>query len=321
MGFKTRLYSSICWFSHRTWSRLEVSYMTAANGGGGFLLVFLISTILIGFPLLLAEFALGRSAGVSAIKTFGKLGKNNKYNFIGWIGAFCTLYPSLLYSVIGGWILVYLGIEFGKLFHLGGTGDYLSYSLQSFQIQPLLLGLQAPLSCWISLLYHVGFKRDWKSLKSYDALPPLSFLSLSLDALSVCQMPGRRSLLPQTRLLKTDQCWFPLCSRTIFLCSFTRVTAMLTYASYLDKKTNLVQSGISIVAMNISVSIMAGLAIFPGHVSLQYSVWRGDQALLFIVLPQPFDKMPFGNHFHTSSSSCSSFLRRSLPLSWCWKSM
>lgn len=48
-------------------------YMTAANGGGGFLLVFLISTILIGFPLLLAEFALGRSAGVSAIKAFGKL--------------------------------------------------------------------------------------------------------------------------------------------------------------------------------------------------------------------------------------------------------
>ena len=46
-------------------------YMTAANGGGGFLLVFLISTLLIGFPLLLAEFALGRSAGVSAIKTFG----------------------------------------------------------------------------------------------------------------------------------------------------------------------------------------------------------------------------------------------------------
>ena len=59
-------------------------YMTAANGGGGFLLVFLISTILIGFPLLLAEFALGRSAGVSGIKTFGKLGKNSN----------CLLYTS-----------------------------------------------------------------------------------------------------------------------------------------------------------------------------------------------------------------------------------
>ena len=92
--------------------------MTAANGGGGFLLVFLISTILIGFPLLLAEFALGRSAGVSGIKTFGKLGENSKYNFIGWIGAFALFILLSFYSVIGGWILVYLGIEFGKLFQL-----------------------------------------------------------------------------------------------------------------------------------------------------------------------------------------------------------
>ena len=50
-------------------------YMTAANGGGSFLLVFLIFTLLIGLPLLLAEFVLGRGAGVSAIRTFGKLGK------------------------------------------------------------------------------------------------------------------------------------------------------------------------------------------------------------------------------------------------------
>lgn len=143
-------------------------YMTAANGGGGFLLVFLISTILIGFPLLLAEFTLGRSAGVSAIKTFGKLGKNSKYNFIGWIGAF----------------------------------------------------------------------------------------ALSLG-----------------------------------------VTAMLTYASYLDKKTNLVQSGISIVAMNISVSIMAGLAIFPAMSAFNIQS-EGGPSLLFIVLPQLFDKMPFGTIFY-----------------------
>ena len=111
--------------------------MTAANGGGGFLLVFLISTILIGFPLLLAEFALGRSAGVSAIKTFGKLGKNSKYNFIGWIGAFALFILLSFYSVIGGWILVYLGIEFGNCSNLVERVIMLSYLLQSFQIQPL----------------------------------------------------------------------------------------------------------------------------------------------------------------------------------------
>ncbi|VMH21241.1 sodium-dependent transporter [Streptococcus pneumoniae] len=118
-------------------------YMTAANGGGGFLLIFLISTILIGFPLLLAKFALGRSAGVSAIKTFGKLGKNNKYNFIGWIGAFALFILLSFYSVIGGWILVYLGIEFGKLFQLGGTGDYAQLFTSIISNPAIDLGAQA----------------------------------------------------------------------------------------------------------------------------------------------------------------------------------
>ena len=65
----------------------------------------------------------------------------------------------------------------------------------------------------------------------------------------------------------------------------------------LDKKTNLVQSGISIVAMNISVSIMAGLAIFPAMSAFNIQS-EGGPSLLFIVLPQLFDKMPFGTIFY-----------------------
>lgn len=75
------------------------------------------------------------------------------------------------------------------------------------------------------------------------------------------------------------------------------VTVMLTYASYLDKKTNLVQSGISIVAMNISISIMAGLAIFQARSPFRLDI-EGGPSLLFIVLPQLFDKMPFGTIFY-----------------------
>ena len=112
--------------------------MTAANGGGGFLLVFLISTILIGFPLLLAEFALGRSAGVSAIKTFGKLGKNSKYNFIGWIGAFALFYPFIVLQCY--WRMDFSlsrSLSLGNCSSLVERVIMLSYLLQSFQIQPL----------------------------------------------------------------------------------------------------------------------------------------------------------------------------------------
>ena len=110
---------------------------------GRLLLVFLISTLLIGFPLLLAEFALGRSAGVSAIKTFGKLGNNQKYNFIGWIGAFALFILLSFYSVIGGWILVYLGIEIGRLFHLIGNGDYAQQFSSIISNPVIALGAQA----------------------------------------------------------------------------------------------------------------------------------------------------------------------------------
>ncbi|CRF29696.1 sodium-dependent transporter [Streptococcus pneumoniae] len=143
MGVETWFYSSICWLTIGLGAVWKFPYMTAANGGGGFLLIFLISTILIGFPLLLAEFALGRSAGVSAIKTFEKLGKNNKYNFIGWIGAFALFILLSFYSVIGGWILVYLGIEFGKLFQLGGTGDYAQLFTSIISNPAIALGAQA----------------------------------------------------------------------------------------------------------------------------------------------------------------------------------
>ena len=98
--------------------------MTAANGGGSFLLVFLIATLLIGFPLLLAEFTLGRAAGVSAIKTFGKLGGRRLYDGIGWIGAFALFILLSFYSVIGGWILIYLGVALGELFQLLSVSDY-----------------------------------------------------------------------------------------------------------------------------------------------------------------------------------------------------
>ena len=88
---------------------------------------------------------------------------------------------------------------------------------------------------------------------------------------------------------------------------------MLTYASYLDKKTNLVQSGMSIVAMNISVSVMAGLAIFPAMSAFQIPSTSGP-GLLFVVLPQVFDKMPFGTlflpAFPSSLSLCDHYLIR-----------
>lgn len=197
-------------------------YMTAANGGGGFLLIFLISTILIGFPLLLAEFALGRSAGVSAIKTFGKLGKNNKYNFIGWIGAFALFILLSFYSVIGGWILVYLGIEFGKLFQLGGTGDYAQLFTSIISNPAIDLGAQAAFILLNIFIVSRGVQKGIE--RASKVMMPLLFIIFVV-------IIGRSLSLPNAMegvlyFLKPDFSKLTsaglLCSGTIFLCPLTR---------------------------------------------------------------------------------------------------
>lgn len=298
MGVETWFYSSICWLAIGLGSVWKFPYMTAANGDGGFLLIFLISTILIGFPLLLAEFALGRSAGVSAIKTFGKLGKNNKYNFIGWIGAFALFILLSFYSVIGGWILVYLGIEFGKLFQLGGTGDYAQLFTSIISNPAIALGAQASFILLNIFIVSRGVQKGIE--RASKVMMPLLFiifvviighslsLSNAMEGVLYFLKPDFSKLTSADLLYALGQSFFALS---------LGVTVMLTYASYLDKKTNLVQSGISIVAMNISISIMAGLAIFPAMSAFNIQS-EGGPSLLFIVLPQLFDKMPFGTIFY-----------------------
>ncbi len=298
MGIETGLHPCICWFCYWSWSCLEVPLHDSANGGGGFLLVFLISTILIGFPLLLAEFALGRSAGVSAIQTFGKLGNNKKYNSIGWIGAFALFILLSFYSVIGGWILVYLGIEFGRLFHLIGNGDYAQQFSSIISNPTIALGAQATFIFLNIFIVSHGVQKGIE--RASKVMMPLLFiifiviigrslsLSNAMEGVVYFLKPDFSKLTSAGLLYALGQSFFALS---------LGVTAMLTYASYLDKKTNLVQSGISIVALNISVSIMAGLAIFPAMSAFNIQS-EGGPSLLFIVLPQLFDKMPFGTIFY-----------------------
>ena len=239
-------------------------YMTAANGGGGFLLVFLIFTLLIGLPLLLAEFVLGRGAGVSAIRTFGKLGKNKNYNIIGYIGGFALFILLSFYSVIGGWILVYLGISVADALGLHATGDHAALFTSVISNTWIALGAQALFILLNILIVSRGVQKGIE--KASKIMMPLLFIIFLIIIARSLTLPNAMSgvtyfLKPDFSKITSSGILFAL-GQSFFALSIG-VTAMLTYASYLDRRTNLVQSGISVVLMNIAVSIMAGLAIFP----------------------------------------------------------
>ncbi|KXT98479.1 Sodium-dependent transporter [Streptococcus oralis] len=257
-------------------------YMTAANGGGGFLLVFLISTILIGFPLLLAEFALGRSAGVSAIITFGKLGKNNKYNFIGWIGAFALFILLSFYSVIGGWILVYLGIEFGKLFQLGGTGDYAQLFTSIISNPAIALGAQASFILLNIFIVSRGVQKGIE--RASKVMMPLLFIIFVV-------IIGRSLSLPNAMegvlyFLKPD--FSKLTSAGLLYALGQSFFALsLGGYSYADLCFLLGQENQSGPVRYFHRSHEhlgfhhGGTSHFPSHVSFQYPVGRGTKPALY----------------------------------------
>ena len=273
-------------------------YMTAANGGGGFLLVFLIFTLLIGLPLLLAEFVLGRGAGVAAIRTFGKLGKNKKYNVIGYIGGFALFILLSFYSVIGGWILVYLGISIADALGIHSTTDHAALFVSIISNTWIALGAQA---LFILLNIYIVSRGVQKGIeKASKIMMPLLFIIFLVIIARSLSLPNAMSgvtyfLKPDFSKITSSGILFAL-GQSFFALSIG-VTAMLTYASYLDRRTNLVQSDISVVLMNIAVSVMAGLAIFPAMSSFGMES-EGGPSLLFIVLPQLFNNMAFGKIFY-----------------------
>lgn len=273
-------------------------YMTAANGGGSFLLVFLIFTLLIGLPLLLAEFVLGRGAAVSAVKTFGKLGKNKKYNIFGIIGAFALFVLLSFYSVIGGWILVYLGISIADALGIYSTSDYVALFSTIISNPWIALGAQAMFILLNVLIVSRGVQKGIE--RASKIMMPMLFIIFLIIITRSLTLPNSMAgvtyfLKPDFSKITTSGLLFAL-GQSFFALSIG-VTAMLTYASYLNKQVNMVQSGVSVVMMNIAVSIMAGLAIFPAMSSFGMESEDGP-SLLFIVLPQLFNNMAFGKIFY-----------------------
>ncbi|MFP6334562.1 sodium-dependent transporter, partial [Bacillus subtilis] len=86
----------------------KLPYMAGTYGGGAFLFIFIIFTLLVGLPLLLSEFILGRYGKTYSTNIFKKVSGKSSFNLIGWLGNLTVFVLFSFYSVIGGWIILYI---------------------------------------------------------------------------------------------------------------------------------------------------------------------------------------------------------------------
>jgi neurotransmitter:Na+ symporter, NSS family len=274
-------------------------YMAGANGGGVFFLLFILFTVLIGAPILLAEFIIGRKAGADAITSYKKLAPNSYWHLIGYLGTIVSFIILSFYSVVGGWILSYLWRSVtGSL--SGKTQEGYAALFDSVISNPWEVLIAQGIFMIMTIMVVQGGVQKGIERASRYMMPSLFILffvlvirALTLDGamegVRFLLLPDWSQLTGKTVLLAMGQAFFAL---TVGL------SVMVTYASYLPKDDSMPKSAISVSGLNILISLLAGLVIFPAVYALGFQPDQGP-GIAFVVLPAVFNEMAFGGLFFT----------------------
>ncbi|MFT5139702.1 MAG: NSS family neurotransmitter:Na+ symporter [Lysobacterales bacterium] len=296
--------SSLMFFAAAIGSAVGISniwkftYVAGENGGGAFVLVFIVAIIFIAMPALTAEFLIGRRGGASVEKTMenlaGRDGINPAWRYYGLmavIGAFLAL---SFYSVVAGWTIDYF-IQSLRDGFSGITADRSGEKLDNMMSNPLRM--MASQLAFLTLTVSVvaagirgGLERTLKWMT-----PALFVILLILliyafiagdfaAALRFMFIPDFSQLDANTVLMAVGQAFFSL---------GIGLGVLMTVAAYMDRKTSILKAAAVVAFADGFVSLLAGMAIFPIVFANNLSPAEGP-GLIFATLPVAFGQIPGG---------------------------
>ena len=270
-------------------------YITGENGGGAFVLIYLVCIMLVGLPVMLAEVLLGRMTQTSPVGAFRKLSRpGSPWLGVGWLGVLAGFVILSYYSVVAGWSLHYLWLSL--------TG---SFSGDSEQIAGLFGELYA--NPQLNLLWHTIFMAMTIGIviggirsgveRAARVLMPLLFLMLIAMVIYGTTLPGFGEALTFVFGFNTDRLTASGVLEALGHAFFTLsvgMGAMLTYGSYMRKDADAVSSSIAITVLDTVVALMACLALFPITFSRGMEPASGP-GLVFTNMPVAFAQLPGGS--------------------------
>lgn len=271
-------------------------YVTGMSGGGAFFLIFVIFTLVIGLPMLISEFIIGRGTAREAISAYKKLAPDSLWVWVGRIGVLGCFLLLTFYSVVGGWVLIYSGMSIpGKIISESANYEALFGSIvgsPGITMLGLLLFTVANV-----LVISLGVQKGIERANKY--MMPLLFIFFIILVIRSLTLEGalegvRFFLAPDFSNITRESILYALGQS--FFSLAVGFSCMITYSSYLKKDVSLTSSAGTVVGMNIFVSLLAGLAIFPVVFALGFEPAEGP-GLLFMVLPAAFAQLPLGSVF------------------------
>lgn len=261
-------------------------YITGENGGGAFVLVYLLCVILIGVPLLFTEMGLGRMTKKSTIGAFKDTGANSVYMGAGAILALgVSFFVLSYYGNIAGWTIGYI---FKML--SGSEGTFTEFAANPTYTIPLM-GVFVVATVLIVLGGVSGGIE-----KAAKFLMPLLFVLIAVVAVRGLTLEGAMKgvdFYMNPDFSKINANTFLVALGQAFFSMSIGWGIMITYGSYLPKNSNIVSSGVWVGFMDAAVALLAGFMIFPAVFAFGKDPASGP-ALVFEVLPDVFNAMPGG---------------------------
>lgn len=295
-------------------------FTAGENGGAAFIIIYLLCVLLFGLPVLMAEYALGRKSGQSAISGVGSLAADNKKNSswvaMGWIGSLAAFFILTFYVVISGWILAFIPQAFGGTFS-GFADEAARLTAEARALDPnapevtigavsggnfgdtignrfnMLLALFAFIVANVFIVSR-GVKGGIE--RAATILMPAFFvllIGIVVFALIVGDGAKAASFLLSPDFSKVGFGTFLAAIGQAFFSIGVGSCLMITYGSYLSRDTSIPQSSVIVAGADTMVAIIAGFAIFPLVFAFGADVAAGP-GLFFVSLPMAFAQMPMG---------------------------
>ena len=264
-------------------------YVAGENGGAAFLLVYLLAIFVVGIPVMVAEFAVGRATKKNAVGGYRQLAKG--WRWLGYSGIIAALFISGYYYIIAGWSLEYFVNSFGSLYN-EGVDFRTQFGIFQTSWRPLLYMVI------FVVLTHIIIVRGVQDgiEKASKVMMPMLFVILIFMAIWVAFMPGAGAgyeffLKPDFAKAFSADTIFSAVGQAFFSLS-VGMGCMVTYASYFKKDNNLTNTSFSVALLTLLVAVLAGLVIFPAVFSAGLQPSEGA-SLIFVTLPEIFKDMPF----------------------------
>ena len=272
-------------------------YEVGNNGGGAFLVFYLIFVLLIGVPVMVSEFTIGRHAQRNAIGSFKFIKPGKAWWLIGVMGIGAAFMIFAFYGSVAGWTIEYI-LQSIKNGFAGKSPDELSGMFDSFvqdPIRPIIWQV-----IFVALTTAVVIAGVKNGIEKYTKiLMPVLLLIIIVLIIRSVTLPGAAEGL--RFLFKPD---FSKINGTVVLSALGQaffslslgMGTIITYGSYIRKKDNLGATAVQVSIADTLIAILAGVAIFPAVFAFGINPSQGA-GLVFVTIPNIFQQMPGGYIF------------------------